>query len=40
MLRLPVELHAQLKQEATVNGRSLNSEIIQRLKASFEGSWR
>ena len=37
MLRLPMVLHGQLKDAARDNGRSLNAEIVQRLKASFEG---
>jgi hypothetical protein len=35
-LRLPPELHPQLVAAATESGRSLNAEIVQRLKASFE----
>ena len=39
-LRMPESLKEQLREEAQRNGRSLNGEIIQRLRASFEGSWR
>jgi predicted HicB family RNase H-like nuclease len=38
-LRLPVALHSRLVKEADKNERSLNKEIVARLKASFEG-WR
>jgi predicted HicB family RNase H-like nuclease len=34
-LRLPVELHRLLTDAADENGRSLNSEIVQRLKRGF-----
>jgi predicted HicB family RNase H-like nuclease len=34
-LRLPVELHEHLSDAAVENGRSLTSEIVQRLKQSF-----
>jgi hypothetical protein len=34
-LRLPVELHQRLSDAAVDNGRSLTSEIVQRLKQSF-----
>jgi predicted HicB family RNase H-like nuclease len=37
MLRLPVVLHAQLKESARRNERSLNREIVWRLTKSFEG---
>jgi predicted HicB family RNase H-like nuclease len=37
-LRLPTALHQRLKSEAVDNGRSLNSEIVQRLRRSLEGS--
>jgi predicted HicB family RNase H-like nuclease len=37
MLRLPLALHALLKEAAGANNRSLNAEIVQRLRASFEG---
>jgi predicted HicB family RNase H-like nuclease len=35
-LRLPPTLHQSLKAVALDNGRSLNAEIIQRLRRSFE----
>jgi hypothetical protein len=37
-LRLPPMLHRSLKAEAFDNGRSLNAEIVQRLRRSFESS--
>ena len=37
LLRLPHELRDWLQREANINGRSLNSEIIQRLEASRVG---
>jgi predicted HicB family RNase H-like nuclease len=36
-LRLPPELHRRLKSVAVDNGRSLNGEIVQRLRRSFDG---
>jgi predicted HicB family RNase H-like nuclease len=36
-LRLPPKLHRSLKAVAVDNGRSLNAEIVQRLRRSFEG---
>ena len=36
MLRLPADLHALLKQSAQDHERSLNAEIVQRLRLSFE----
>lgn len=36
MLRLPAELHAQLKAAAARNERSLNAELIWRLRRSLE----
>lgn len=39
MLRLTPELHGQLKKAAELSNRSLNSEIIWRLRQSFEG-WK
>ena len=38
-LRLPPEIHATLKQAASESERSLNSEIVNRLKLSLEG-WK
>jgi predicted HicB family RNase H-like nuclease len=37
-LRIPTTLHRHLKAVAVDNGRSLNAEIIQRLRQSFEGA--
>lgn len=37
-LRMPVELKELLTREAKINGRSLNSEIVERLKKSLEES--
>jgi predicted HicB family RNase H-like nuclease len=37
-LRLPPELHGLLKSAAVDNGRSLNAEIVQRLRRSVDGS--
>jgi predicted HicB family RNase H-like nuclease len=37
-LRLPVDLHQRLTDAADDNGRSLNSEIVQRLKRGFEAA--
>ena len=34
--RLPAELYALLEQEATQNGRSINSQLIQILKERYE----
>ena len=36
-LRLPRDVDAQVMVAARENGRSDNAEIVQRLKASFEG---
>jgi len=36
-LRLPTDLHGRLTRSAVDNGRSLNSEIVQRLRRSVEG---
>jgi predicted HicB family RNase H-like nuclease len=36
-LRLPPALHRHLKSVAADNGRSLNAEIVQRLRRSFGG---
>jgi predicted HicB family RNase H-like nuclease len=36
-LRLPTDLHRRLTSAAIENGRSLNAEIVQRLRRSFEG---
>jgi hypothetical protein len=36
-LRVPPTLHRSLRDIAVENGRSLNAEIVQRLKRSFEG---
>lgn len=33
---IPVDLHAQLKQEADANYRSLNQELLARIQRSFE----
>lgn len=33
-LRLPPELHAELKEAAIINGRSLNAEILDRLRTA------
>lgn len=35
MTRLPEELHDRLKEAAAASGRSMNSELIVRLEASF-----
>jgi predicted HicB family RNase H-like nuclease len=35
-LRVPIKLHRHLKAVAVDNGRSLNAEIVQRLRRSFE----
>jgi predicted HicB family RNase H-like nuclease len=35
-LRLPPELHWRLKSVAVDNGRSLNAEIVQRLRRSID----
>jgi predicted HicB family RNase H-like nuclease len=35
-LRVPTKLHRRLKAVAVDNGRSLNAEIVQRLRRSFE----
>ena len=37
-LRLPPELHRRLKSVAVDNGRSLNAEIVQRLRRSVDGN--
>jgi predicted HicB family RNase H-like nuclease len=37
-LRLPPTLHRSLKAVAVDDGRSLNAEIVQRLRQSLEGS--
>jgi hypothetical protein len=37
-LRLPTNLHRGLTSAAVENGRSLNGEIVQRLRRSFEES--
>jgi len=34
-LRLPRDLHSRIQEEAAASGRSMNSEIIRRLEASF-----
>jgi predicted HicB family RNase H-like nuclease len=34
-LRIPTELHRRLTSAATENGRSLNAEIVQRLRHSL-----
>jgi hypothetical protein len=39
-VRLSPSLMAQLRAAASENGRTLNAEISQRLKASFEERWR
>jgi predicted HicB family RNase H-like nuclease len=36
-LRLPPTLHRHLKSVALDNGRSLNAEIVQRLRRSIDG---
>ena len=36
-VRIPVDLKAALKAEAATNDRSLNGEILARLRASFTG---
>ena len=36
-LRLPRDLHSKIQGSATAAGRSLNSELIERLRQSFEG---
>lgn len=36
-VRIPDELKAQLKAEATANDRSLNGEILARLRSTFKG---
>jgi len=37
-LRLPLRLHRLLTSVAVDNGRSLNAEIVQRLRRSLEGT--
>jgi predicted HicB family RNase H-like nuclease len=37
-LRIPTPLHRHLKDLAAENGRSLNSEIVQRLLRSLDGA--
>jgi predicted HicB family RNase H-like nuclease len=37
-LRLPPEIHRNLKAVAVENGRSLNAEIVQRLRRSLAGT--
>ena len=39
-LRLPRELRRELEESAKRNGRSLNAEVIQALRAFLEGHWR
>jgi predicted HicB family RNase H-like nuclease len=39
-LRLPRRLHQRLRKVAANNGRSLNSEIVQRLRLSLEAPTR
>jgi predicted HicB family RNase H-like nuclease len=39
-VRIPTPLHRDLKALALENGRSLNSEIVQRLLRSLEGAAR
>jgi predicted HicB family RNase H-like nuclease len=39
-LRLPPELKVRLEASAAENGRSLNSEIVQRLRASLAEGYR
>lgn len=39
-LRLPPTLHQSLKSVAVDNGRSLNAEIVQRLRRSCDGGAR
>jgi len=39
-LRLPLDLKRELEAAAAKNQRSLNSEIIVRLRASLEGGYR
>lgn len=34
-VRMPDDLKAELKQQAEINDRSLNGEIVSRLRASF-----
>lgn len=36
-LRLPTDLHAQLQEATLTNDRSLNGEIVNRLRSSFKG---
>jgi Arc-like DNA binding domain len=36
LLRLPQEIRDHLQKEANLNGRSVNSEIVQRLQASID----
>jgi predicted HicB family RNase H-like nuclease len=37
-LRVPTNLHRRLERVAADNGRSLNAEIVQRLRTSLEGT--
>ena len=37
-LRLPIELHLRSTDAADDNGRSLNSEIVQRLRRGFDAA--
>ena len=36
-LRLPIDLHAQLQEATIANDRSLNGEILNRLRSTFKG---
>jgi predicted HicB family RNase H-like nuclease len=36
-LRVPPDVHRRLQRAAVNNGRSLNAEIVQRLRMSLEG---
>ncbi|QJI32248.1 Arc family DNA-binding protein [Pseudomonas sp. ADAK18] len=38
IVRLPIQLHAQIKSTAKADRRSMNNEIVGRLERSFEGS--
>lgn len=37
-LRLPIDLKELVETHATLNGRSMNAEIVSRLKFSFSGA--
>jgi hypothetical protein len=37
-LRIPTDLHRRLTRAAVANGRSLNAEIVQRLRRSLDGA--